>query len=402
MNNWQKTTLKEISRVVTGKTPPTDSKEFFGGVFPFITPTDIQDGVRYCDPERSISDKGKEYQKNILFPANAICYTSIASVGKICITKKPSFTNQQINSVIADKEKADYIFIYYLLQYLTPYIKSIAGGTMTSIVNKTQFENFSFSLPPIPTQRAIAGVLSGFDDKIELLRAENKTLENIAQTIFKEWFVKDESNLPAGWRGGKLGEYVGELISGEWGKDTADEIHTERIICLRGTDLPDLKMGVSLRAPHRYVKKDKFDKVRLVHGDIIVEISGGTADQSTGRVAYFINEIRKRNGIGFVASNFCKILRLKNIDIMPFFYFYWEYLYGINLFFNFENGSTGIKNLNLKGVLSHKVVLPNEEKMAEFAVIGKDCLVKIQSNNSQIQILAKLRDTLMGGEVEVK
>ena len=81
--------------------------------------------------------------------------------------------------------------------------------------NKTEFKKIEFIIPPLPEQKAIAKVLTAFDDKIELLQAQNKTLETIAQTIFKEWFGKYQvgDELPEGWRVGKFGEVI-EFING--------------------------------------------------------------------------------------------------------------------------------------------------------------------------------------------
>ncbi len=80
------------------------------------------------------------------------------------------------------------------------------------ILNKSNFENLSFLLPPLREQRAIADMLSSFDAKIELLREQNETLEKTAQTTFHEWFgrysVESPEELPEGWRMGKLGEIV--------------------------------------------------------------------------------------------------------------------------------------------------------------------------------------------------
>ncbi len=230
MTIWKEITLSDIGKVVTGKTPPTSDVSFYGGAYPFITPTDMKDDYNYCTTDRYLSDGGKNLQKSILLPKNAVCYTCIASIGKMCLTQKESFTNQQINSVIVDENKAHYKFIFYLLKYLTPQIKKMAGGTITGIINKGQFENFPFEIPDsIEEQKEIAGVLSSLDDKIELLREENKTLEATAQTIFKEWFVNfnfpnaegnpykssggkmidsEHGEIPEGWRVGKLGEEV--------------------------------------------------------------------------------------------------------------------------------------------------------------------------------------------------
>jgi len=178
--------IKTIGKIITGKTPSTLRSDFYGADYPFITPTDISNDSRYVDhPERFLTKEGAINIKSSLLPKNAICYTSIASIGKIAITKEKSFTNQQINSIIVDEKVANYHFIFYLLKYITPNIKSMAGGVASPIINKTLFEKINIVLPPLSEQTQIAEILSSLDDKIELNRKMNETLEKIGQTLFK-------------------------------------------------------------------------------------------------------------------------------------------------------------------------------------------------------------------------
>jgi type I restriction enzyme S subunit len=290
-------------------------------------------------------------------------------------------------------------------------------GTLIPHFKKGDFDNLLLPIPDRDTQRIIGDVYFILSSKIDLLRCQNATLEKIAQTIFKEWFVKfkvkseklkvnSKTGLPEGWKMGKLGEFIKELISGEWGQDIPDSDFLERVICLRGTDLPDIKTGLLSRAPFRYLKKSKLEKVQVLNGDLIVEISGGTIGQSTGRIAYINQRVLNRISMPLVASNFCRVLRLKNISHRPFIYSYWEYFYGTGIFFNFENGTTGIQNLDLKGFLEYDVVIPNKEAIEKYCIFADKIFEKIQNNNSQIQTLSKLRDALlpklMKGEIRVK
>ena len=184
--------IKEIGQVITGKTPPTKVKEYFGNKYPFITPTDITGGTRFVNNlARYLSDKGYEYQKNLAIPSNAICFTCIGSkIGKIAMTNRLSFTNQQINSIIVNNNIADYRYIFYLLKTEVERIKNYAGGAAKPIVSKSIFENISIPCPPLPIQRKVASILSAYDDLIELNEQRIKILEEMARLIYKEWFVK--------------------------------------------------------------------------------------------------------------------------------------------------------------------------------------------------------------------
>jgi hypothetical protein len=106
-------------------------------------------------------------------------------------------------------------FLFYLLKYLEKQFLNRSSGTVFDSINRTEIENLPIHLPPLPEQQAIAAVLSSFDDKIELLRAENQTLEQMGQELFKERFGKWKVGdvLPEGWRVGKLGE-IADLLNG--------------------------------------------------------------------------------------------------------------------------------------------------------------------------------------------
>ena len=110
-DDWQTMTVADLGRVVTGKTPATAKPHLYGEGYPFITPTDIGN-FRYSEPSRQLSEEGRESQLNLLLPANSVCVTCIASVGKMCMTDRPSFTNQQINSVIVGRQDARDALLY--------------------------------------------------------------------------------------------------------------------------------------------------------------------------------------------------------------------------------------------------------------------------------------------------
>jgi len=196
--NWRKVKSGILGRVITGKTPPTKVKKYFGTEYPFITPSDIFSfDVRYdYQTERFLSAEWYEKAKTLVVPKNSIGFVCIGStIGKMCLTKEKSFTNQQINTVIVNPEKADFKYIYYLLKNnQRNIIKEYGGGGVAkAIINKSTFENIEFFIPEnINEQKRIAEILSAFDDKIELNNKINQTLERMAQEIFKEWFIKSE------------------------------------------------------------------------------------------------------------------------------------------------------------------------------------------------------------------
>ena len=187
--DWATRRIRELGRVVTGKTPPTKDHENFGGPYPFITIPDLDGRVRIDCTARTLSEKGADKVKSSLLPAGAVLMSCIATIGKCGVTSKPSFTNQQINSVIPGVE-TDSTFLYYAFTQLAHQLDSAGGGgSVFTNVSKSRFSDIEIPIPSLPEQRAIAHILSTLDDKIELNRRMNQTLEEMARALFKSWFV---------------------------------------------------------------------------------------------------------------------------------------------------------------------------------------------------------------------
>ena len=229
MAKWRTIRVGELGHVITGKTPPTIRTELFGIDYPFITPTDIDAALRNVTTERFLSKDGRAFQRNLLLPSGAICFVSIgATIGKICITSQPSFTNQQINSIIVDDSQNDARFVYYLLRHEAENIKGIAGGAATPIVNKSSFAGYRVTVPELETQKKIGSLLSAYDDLIENNTRRIKILEKMVQSIYREWFVHFRfpghekvklvesplGKIPQGWQAKILGDIL-ELAYGK-------------------------------------------------------------------------------------------------------------------------------------------------------------------------------------------
>ena len=182
--------IGELGKVVTGKTPTSIRPELFGAIYPFLTPTDIDGHARYVQPSRFLSEAGRISQPRLLLPRNAVCVVCIgATIGKTCIARVPSFTNQQINEVVVNEAVHDPFFIYHVLTTLRDDLRLMAGGAATPIINKSSFSDFEINVPTLPIQRRIAGILSAYDDLIENSQRRIKILEEMARRLYREWFV---------------------------------------------------------------------------------------------------------------------------------------------------------------------------------------------------------------------
>lgn len=144
---WKVGNLNEFGKIVCGKTPPKSKKEYFGGKVPFIKIPDMHNKTFIVKTDDSLTQQGKNFQKNKTLPANSICVSCIATVGLVCITHKESQSNQQINSIIPKNEYYTH-YLYYKLSNMKEFIETLAsGGTATLNLNTTNFSRIKIIIP---------------------------------------------------------------------------------------------------------------------------------------------------------------------------------------------------------------------------------------------------------------
>jgi type I restriction enzyme S subunit len=315
---------------------------------------------------------------------------------------KSNYWAHNTSLFVKDFKGNNSLFIYYFLKTID--FKQLNTGSAVPTLNRNHVHDLQVLVPPIDEQKRIAGVLSSLDDKIDLLNRENATLEDLAETLFRHYFIE---NPDPTWKEGKLGDYVIETIGGEWGTEVPEGESNMPVRCLRGADVADLNDGIATRTPLRYIKPSKYEKIKPNNGDIILEISGGTDTCSTGRVAYINDSVKHLFDYPIVFSNFCRLLRVKE-KYMYFVYCYFRHLHKQGEFFNLENGSSGIHNLNYKAALYDDLgwPVPTDKKLViEFGEKVKPYFDKINANKKQILSLSAQRDgilpRLMSGEVKM-
>ncbi|MBN8786212.1 MAG: hypothetical protein J0I84_03930 [Terrimonas sp.] len=179
-----------------------------------------------------------------------------------------------------------------------------------------------------------------------------------------------------------------------------------KVKCIRGADINGLNGKGEIKAPLRYILDKNENKV-LSNGDLVIEISGGSPVQSTGRLAYITNEVINRFNNPLICSNFCKAISLKKQNHFFYFIYSWNRAYENGIFFGFEGKTSGIKNLLFETLVSHyHIPEPSEKLLNDFQ--SKTLLIETlkQKILLQIQQLAKLRDwllpMLMNGQVTVE
>ena len=402
-------TIGELGTVITGKTPPTTNKNYYGDYAVFIKPTDISEQSKYTyETEEMYSKVATEKYKSSQIPQGAICVPCIGTIGtKMTMAPCDCYTNQSINSIICN-ENYDNEYVYYLIKHFLPGLKAYNLGTASGreYVSKSNFEKIELVAEQDKTiQIKIGKVLSRYDSLIENYQKQIKLLEEAAQRLYKEWFV--DLRFP----GHEHTKIVNGVPDG-WEKRTIDDV-----TCKVTTGLNPRKNFVLGKGSNYYVTiknmadntfflDDRCDKVDnealkkinkrsdLKIGDILFSGIG-----TIGRVA--LVDIPTNN---WNVSESVFTLRVNDIVTK-------EFLYLMLLSPDMQNycqsnahgaAQKGIRMADLK---AYSFNSPPLGVIQKFTSLVTPTIKKVSSIRNQIRLLTEARDRLlpklMGGEMEV-
>jgi type I restriction enzyme S subunit len=400
---------------------------------PFVRGGDIGDGWINTDVVDRILPEFEPRVQSKLSQSDDVAFISKGNVGRVGRLRpgqpRVVFSPQVCYWRVNDREVLDPRFLYYLLrgpqfQAELDAVKT-HGSMVADYVSLADQRNFHLLLPPTNEQREISSMLGTLDDRIDLNRRMNQTLEAMARAIFKSWFVDFDpviggnplfpksiqpssgGIIPIHWAVGNLEEYAEFILGGDWGSDTATESTPSAALCIRGADIPSLQQGGTGKMPIRYLKSSSLAKRSLRPGDLVIEVSGGSPTQSTGRPVLITRRLLDRLPYPLVCSNFCRMLRPKSQNSATFFYLWLLWLYANDEFLQYENGTTGIKNLAFASfAASHRIVMPPPEVLAAFGRMIGPLFDKQQQSGVESETLAAIRDALLpkllSGEIRVK
>ena len=394
---WVETTLGDTCELLDclHRTPKYSN---FG--YPMVRVTDVKNGPLETNgclkvDVNTFNDFSKNYQPII----GDIVFTRVGSFGLSAIVKKEEqFCIGQNTTLILAKRINSFFLFYYLISKAGRYqIVALSSGSTQPTISMASIREIQFNLPPLQEQKAIAKVLTAFDDKIELLQAQNKTLETMAQTIFKEWFGKYQigDELPEGWSTKTLNTLCSKITDGTHSTVIDDESgHYYLLSC------KNIKKGkINIGNNERKINKTTLDFLRKRTGlrkDDIVLTTVGTI----GEIAMVQDEV-----VNFEFQRSVAIIRCNKEKILPILMF----LYAKSRFFQHQALSRCLGSVQtclfLGEIKEIEINLPSITLQKVIANNLWPLMDKQRFNNDQIQSLTKTRDTLlpklMSGQVRI-
>ncbi len=187
---WREVCVSDVASARIGGTPSRAVAEYWQGNVPWATAKDVANsGYRYLDKvEESISEIGLADSAATLMPEGTVIITARGTVGALAQLQRKMAFNQTCYALVPTDE-IDNDFLYYALKGTLTTMRTLTYGTVFQTITRKSFNEWRIPLPPLPEQRAIVHVLGTLDDKIELNRQMNETLETMARTLFKSWFI---------------------------------------------------------------------------------------------------------------------------------------------------------------------------------------------------------------------
>lgn len=348
----------------------------------------------------------------------------VAYISRECKETHPNVVCSNFCEAFSVKPEWDSRYIFYYLQffYKTGVFFNYEGKTsgLHNLDIEHAFEAIPIKKIDISEQRKKANILATIERKIALNRSINANLEALTRLLYEYWFVQFDfldangkpykssggkmvynehlkREIPEGWNICRLEDFVKANNTGDWGADEiADGLF--EVGCIRGADILTLT-----DIPKRYIKSES--KLLSEH-DIVIEASGGSPIQATGRSAYVTKGVIERNGGKITCSNFCHAFTLKDIHKAPFFYYSWRLLYDNDNMFNYEGKTSGLKNFMTEMFLKNYWVDAPQNLVNDFFNKVSAWFALIDTNIAEISSLTRQRDELlpllMNGQITIE
>lgn len=394
--------LSDLVDVIGGGTPKTTEESYWNGSIPWLSVKDFCGGKKYVyNTEKSITEEGLNNSSTKLLHKDNIIISARGTVGELAMIPYDMAFNQSCFGLIP-KGNNDPHFVYYLLKDKVRSLKSQTQGSVFDTITKATFDRIECADYSEEDQRRIASILSSLDRKIELNNKINADLEEMAQAIFKNWFVDFEpfkdgkfvdselGMIPEEWKVGRLDE-IADVVGGSTPSKAKPEYYTQKgIAWLTPKDLSN--------HPAVYTSRGVIDITEVGYN------STSTKLMPKGTILF-----TSRAPIGYISiaqNDICTNQGFKSLVPKKagtcFLYCFLKYVTP-----EIENKSTGSTFKEASGSLmkSLQVIMPEQKVFEDFETIVSPLFARIESLEKENSRLSLLRDTLlprlMSGELEV-
>ncbi|MDP2752463.1 MAG: restriction endonuclease subunit S [Rhodocyclaceae bacterium] len=273
-------------------------------------------------------------------------------------------------------------------------------------------KKIAIPLPPIAVQQRIASILSSYDDLIENNQRRIRILEDMARSLYREWFVHfrypgHESvplivspfgPIPKGWETIPFQTLLASMTGGDWGSDQPTEKESAEVSIVRGTDFKEIAYGGEIRAPVRFIKPTSLKSRGIRLGDVIVENSINAKSRCIGTTLLVDNKALARIGREAVAASFCKVFRLHDPRLSPLVHLHFRRLREDAQMEYYQNvAANGIGNFQAqKFAKEEHLILPTDELLRSKLIERITVMFKnIGVLSSQLSNLRRTRDLLL-------
>lgn len=418
MTNWKEYKLSDLMDIIGGGTPKTKISEYWDGNIPWLSVVDFGNAEkRVFDTEKKITELGLNNSSTKILKKGQIIISARGTVGELAVLGRDMAFNQSCYGLNAKSEICTNNFLYYLMKCKISELKRNAHGAVFDTITRNTFETVSASIPDLPTQTAIAEILSSLDDKIELNNKINQELENLAQTLFKQWFIDFEfpnekgepykssggalvdselGEIPKGWEVRNLSE-VTEISSSK--RIFSKEYVEKGIPFFRGKEITELDNSNKI-STELFISNERYNEIKSKFGvpkigDILITSVGTIGN--TYLINYDFDFYFKDGNITWI-KNYIS-------HLSPYFIFTWLRSYETQS--NIKKvciGSTQ-QALTISALNNLNIIFPSKILSSEFSLVVESLYNQISSNKNENQELTKLRDTLLpkliSGELEV-
>ena len=362
-----------------------------------------------------------------LYSGEAILLPRKGTLSNIMYVNESFWTVDTMYYAVVNDKLADAFYLYSYLSQLD--LSNLDSGSTLPSMTKSAYESIVVKLPDLKIQKAVATILFNIRKKLETNNKINQELEAMAKTLYDYWFVQfdfpDQNGkpykssggkmvyhpelkreIPEGWGVTTFSSWISDNKTGDWGKETNQGNYTLEVDCIRGADINGLSGNGKTDMPTRFILEKNKNKL-LTDFDIVIEISGGSPTQSTGRIVGISENVLNRFDLPLICSNFCKAVSLKEQETFYNFVYEWKNLYDNGVLFSWEGKTSGIKNLLFDSfVTNYHIAQPPIDLMKQFFDYASSVDKKTQLLLKQNQELTQLRDwllpMLMNGQVKVE